>query len=125
MDLRACLDRALTLNPGDTRLIPTGVAIGIGEPNLAAVILPRSRLCHNRGVAHRNLVGLIDSDSQAQLMISCCNRGQQSFGIEPGERIPHMVFGPVLQVELPSVADFDQSARGARGFGHSGQRYLF
>lgn len=122
MDLRACLDQALTLNPGDTQLIPTGLAIHIGDPNLAAVILPRSGLGHKHGVVLGNLVGLIDSDYQGQLMISCWNRGQQSFVIEPGERIAQMVFVPVLQVELAAVADFDQSARGAGGFGHSGRQ---
>lgn len=121
MDLRACLDQALTLNPGDTQLIPTGLAIHIGDPNLAAVILPRSGLGHKHGVVLGNLVGLIDSDYQGQLMISCWNRGQQSFVIEPGERIAQMVFVPVLQVELAAVADFDQSARGSGGFGHSGR----
>lgn len=122
MDLRACLDQALTLNPGDTQLIPTGLAIHIGDPSLAAVILPRSGLGHKHGVVLGNLVGLIDSDYQGQLMISCWNRGQQSFVIEPGERIAQMVFVPVLQVELAAVDDFDQSARGTGGFGHSGRQ---
>lgn len=122
MDLRACLDQALTLNPGDTQLIPTGLAIHIGDPNLAAVILPRSGLGHKHGVVLGNLVGLIDSDYQGQLMISCWNRGQQSFVIEPGERIAQMVFVHVLQVELAAVDDFDQSTRGTGGFGHSGRQ---
>lgn len=122
MDLRACLDQALTLNPGDTQLIPTGLAIHIGDPSLAALILPRSGLGHKHGVVLGNLVGLIDSDYQGQLMISCWNRGQQSFVIEPGERIAQMVFVPVLQVELAAVDDFDQSARGTGGFGHSGRQ---
>lgn len=122
MDLRACLDQALTLNPGDTQLIPTGLAIHIGDPSLAAVILPRSGLGHKHGVVLGNLVGLIDSDYQGQLMISCWNRGQQSFVIEPGERIAQMVFVPVLQVELAAVDDFDQSARSTGGFGHSGRQ---
>ena len=122
MDLRACLDAALTLNPGETQLIPTGLAIHIGDPNLAAVILPRSGLGHKHGVVLGNLVGLIDSDYQGQLMISCWNRGQQSFVIEPGERIAQLVFVPVVQVELAAVEDFDQSARGAGGFGHSGRQ---
>lgn len=122
MDLRACLDQALTMNPGDTQLIPTGLAIHIGDPSLAAVILPRSGLGHKHGVVLGNLVGLIDSDYQGQLMISCWNRGQQSFVIEPGERIAQMVFVPVLQVELAAVDDFDQSARGTGGFGHSGRQ---
>ncbi|HPY41972.1 MAG TPA: dUTP diphosphatase [Thiolinea sp.] len=122
MDLRACLDAALTLNPGETQLIPTGLAIHIGDPSLAAVILPRSGLGHKHGVVLGNLVGLIDSDYQGQLMISCWNRGQQSFVIEPGERIAQLVFVPVVQVELAAVEDFDQSARGAGGFGHSGRQ---
>lgn len=122
MDLRACLDQALTMNPGDTQLIPTGLAIHIGDPSLAAVILPRSGLGHKHGVVLGNLVGLIDSDYQGQLMISCWNRGQQSFVIEPGERVAQMVFVPVLQVELAAVDDFDQSARGTGGFGHSGRQ---
>lgn len=122
MDLRACLDQAWTLQPGETQLIPTGLAIHIGDPNLAAVILPRSGLGHKHGVVLGNLVGLIDSDYQGQLMISCWNRGQQSFVIEPGERIAQMVFVPVLQVELAVVDEFDQSARGTGGFGHSGRQ---
>lgn len=122
MDLRACLDAALTLNPGETQLIPTGLAIHIGDPSLAAVILPRSGLGHKHGVVLGNLVGLIDSDYQGQLMISCWNRGQQSFVIEPGERIAQLVFVPVVQVELAAVEDFDQSARGSGGFGHSGRQ---
>lgn len=122
MDLRACLDIALTLNPGETQLIPTGIAIHIGDPSLAAVILPRSGLGHKHGVVLGNLVGLIDSDYQGQLMISCWNRGQQSFVIEPGERIAQMVFVPVVQVELAAVEDFNQSTRGAGGFGHSGRQ---
>lgn len=122
MDLRACLDAALTLNPGETQLIPTGLAIHIGDPSLAAVILPRSGLGHKHGVVLGNLVGLIDSDYQGQLMISCWNRGQQSFVIEPGERIAQLVFVPVVQVELAAVEDFDQSVRGWGGFGHSGRQ---
>lgn len=122
MDLRACLNEPLTLNPGQTELIPTGLAIHIGDPNLAAVILPRSGLGHKNGIVLGNLVGLIDSDYQGQLLISCWNRGQASFVIAPGERIAQLVFVPVLQVELAAVDDFDQSARGAGGFGHSGRQ---
>jgi dUTP pyrophosphatase len=122
MDLRACLNEPLTLNPGQTELIPTGLAIHIGDPNLAAVILPRSGLGHKNGIVLGNLVGLIDSDYQGQLLISCWNRGQTSFVIAPGERIAQLVFVPVLQVELAAVDDFDQSARGAGGFGHSGRQ---
>lgn len=120
MDLRACLDGALTLNPGNTTLIPTGLAIHIGDPGLAAVILPRSGLGHKHGIVLGNLVGLIDSDYQGQLLISCWNRGQDSFTIEPGERIAQLVFVPVVQVSLQAVDDFNQSDRGTGGFGHSG-----
>ncbi|OQX08906.1 MAG: deoxyuridine 5'-triphosphate nucleotidohydrolase [Thiothrix lacustris] len=120
MDLRACLDSALTLNPGDTTLIPTGLAIHIGDPGLAAVILPRSGLGHKHGIVLGNLIGLIDSDYQGQLLISCWNRGQNSFTIEPGERIAQLVFVPVVQVSLQAVDDFNQSDRGTGGFGHSG-----
>lgn len=121
MDLRACLDDAIVLNPGDTTLIPTGIAIHIGDPSLAAVILPRSGLGHKHGIVLGNLVGLIDSDYQGQLFISCWNRGKDSFTIQPGERIAQLVFVPVVQVALQQVEDFDQSPRGAGGFGHSGR----
>ncbi len=121
MDLRACLDAPLVLNAGDTELIPTGIAIHIGDPNLAAVILPRSGLGHKHGIVLGNLVGLIDSDYQGQLFISCWNRGNDSFTIQPGERIAQLVFVPVIQVALQQVDDFDQSHRGEGGFGHSGQ----
>ena len=122
MDLRACLDQALTLNPGETQLIPTGLALHIGDPNLAAVILPRSGLGHKHGIVLGNLVGLIDSDYQGQLFISCWNRGQQSFVIQPGERIAQLVVVPVVQADLVAVEDFDQSVRGSGGFGHSGRQ---
>jgi dUTP pyrophosphatase len=121
MDLRACLDAAIVLNPGDTNLIPTGIAIHIGDPGLAAVILPRSGLGHKHGIVLGNLVGLIDSDYQGQLFISCWNRGNDSFTINPGERIAQLVFVPVVQVALQQVEDFDQSQRGEGGFGHSGK----
>lgn len=121
MDLRACLDAPLVLNAGDTELIPTGIAIHIGDPNLTAVILPRSGLGHKHGIVLGNLVGLIDSDYQGQLFISCWNRGNDSFTIQPGERIAQLVFVPVIQVALQQVDDFDQSHRGEGGFGHSGQ----
>lgn len=121
MDLRACLDAAIVLNPGDTTLIPTGIAIHIGDPGLAAVILPRSGLGHKHGIVLGNLVGLIDSDYQGQLFISCWNRGNDSFTINPGERIAQLVFVPVVQVALQQVDDFDQSQRGVGGFGHSGR----
>ena len=120
MDLRACLDDAITLLPGETTLIPTGLAIHIGDPSLAAVILPRSGLGHKHGIVLGNLVGLIDSDYQGQLMISCWNRGADAFNIQPGERIAQLVFVPVVQVALQQVETFDQSHRGEGGFGHSG-----
>ncbi|MDQ5770885.1 dUTP diphosphatase [Thiothrix subterranea] len=121
MDLRACLDAPLVLNAGDTELIPTGIAIHIGDPTLAAVILPRSGLGHKHGIVLGNLVGLIDSDYQGQLFISCWNRSNDSFTIQPGERIAQLVFVPVVQVALQQVDDFDQSHRGEGGFGHSGR----
>ena len=121
MDLRACLDVPLVLNAGDTELIPTGIAIHIGDPTLAAVILPRSGLGHKHGIVLGNLVGLIDSDYQGQLFISCWNRGSSNFTIQPGERIAQLVFVPVVQVALQAVDDFDQSHRGEGGFGHSGR----
>lgn len=120
MDLRACLDAPLSLAPGETQLIPTGLAIHISDPGLAAVILPRSGLGHKHGIVLGNLVGLIDSDYQGQLFISCWNRGNDSFTIQPGERIAQLVFVPVVQASLQQVEDFDQSHRGEGGFGHSG-----
>ena len=122
LDLRACLDAAVTLNPGEAQLLPTGLAIHIGDPNLAAVILPRSGLGHKHGVVLGNLVGLIDSDYQGQLMVSVWNRGQTAFVIEPGERIAQMVFVPVVQAEFNIVEDFESSERGEGGFGHSGRQ---
>lgn len=122
MDLRACLDGPLELAPGDTQLIPTGLAIHMGDTGMAAVILPRSGLGHKHGIVLGNLVGLIDSDYQGQLMVSCWNRGQSSFTIEPGERIAQLVFVPVLQPELKQVETFDASARGEGGFGSSGRQ---
>lgn len=121
MDLRACLDEAVTLLPGDTHLVPTGLAIHIGDPGLAAVILPRSGLGHKHGIVLGNLVGLIDSDYQGQLFISCWNRSQDPFTIQPGERIAQLVFVPVVQVVLQQVEDFGSSQRGEGGFGHSGR----
>ncbi|KAF1852594.1 hypothetical protein Lal_00008728 [Lupinus albus] len=122
LDLRACLDDAVELAPGATTLVPTGLAIHIADPSLAAVILPRSGLGHKHGVVLGNLVGLIDSDYQGQLMVSVWNRGQDSFTIEPGERIAQMVFVPVVQAEFNLVADFDATDRGEGGFGHSGRK---
>ncbi|MEZ8081784.1 dUTP diphosphatase [Enterovibrio norvegicus] len=122
LDLRACLDEPLTLEPGQTQLIPTGLAIHIADPSIAATILPRSGLGHKHGVVLGNLVGLIDSDYQGQLMVSCWNRGQDTFIIEPGERIAQMVFVPVIQAEFNLVEDFGATERGAGGFGHSGTK---
>ncbi|WP_061771082.1 dUTP diphosphatase [Serratia symbiotica] len=121
LDLRACLDGAVELMPGEATLLPTGLAIHIADANLAAVILPRSGLGHKHGVVLGNLVGLIDSDYQGQLMISVWNRGQAPFIIEPGERIAQMVFVPVVQAEFNLVEEFDGSERGTGGFGHSGR----
>ncbi|WP_166295760.1 dUTP diphosphatase [Photorhabdus tasmaniensis] len=122
LDLRACLDNAVELAPGQTELLPTGLAIHIGDEQLAAVILPRSGLGHKHGVVLGNLVGLIDSDYQGQLMVSVWNRGDKTFTIEPGERIAQMVFVPVVQTEFNLVEDFETSKRGNGGFGHSGRQ---
>ena len=121
LDLRACLDAPLELEPGRAELIPTGMAIHVEDPGLAAVILPRSGLGHKHGIVLGNLVGLIDSDYQGQLMVSCWNRGREPFTIRPGERIAQLVVVPVVQVELQVVDSFEDSARGAGGFGHSGR----
>ena len=121
LDLRACLDVPLTVHPGETHLIPTGISIYIGDPNLAAVILPRSGLGHKHGLVMGNLVGLIDADYQGPLMISCWNRGQTSYTIEPGDRIAQLVFLPIARVSFELVSDFAASARGTGGFGHSGK----
>ncbi|HGN1707517.1 TPA: dUTP diphosphatase [Providencia rettgeri] len=122
LDLRACLDSAIDLAPGQTELIPTGLAIHIADESLAAVILPRSGLGHKHGVVLGNLVGLIDSDYQGQLMVSVWNRSDKTFTIEPGERMAQMVFVPVIQAEFNIVDDFDATERGAGGFGHSGRQ---
>ena len=120
LDLRAMLDQPLTLEPGQTHLLPTGLAIHIADPGLAALILPRSGLGHKHGIVLGNLVGLIDSDYQGELMVSCWNRGQTAFTIEPGERIAQLVLVPVLQACIEIVETFDDSTRGAGGFGHTG-----
>ena len=122
LDLRACVEQALQLAPGATELIPTGIAIHIGDPGLAAVLLPRSGLGHRHGIVLGNLLGLIDSDYQGQVMVSCWNRGSGSFTIEPGERIAQMVFVPVERVAFDLVDEFEPSKRGEGGFGHSGRR---
>ena len=122
MDLRACIDKTITLKPGDTELIPTGIAIHIEDPGLAATILPRSGLGHKHGIVLGNLVGLIDSDYQGQLFVSCWNRGKDDFSIEVGDRIAQLVFVPVVQADFEVVEDFDSSTRGAGGFGHSGHK---
>jgi dUTP pyrophosphatase len=122
LDLRACLEAPLMLAPGKAELIPTGLAIHLDDPALAAVILPRSGLGHKHGIVLGNLVGLIDSDYQGQLMVSCWNRGNEPFVVKAGERIAQLIVVPVVQVELEVVTDFEQSARGVGGFGHSGRR---
>ncbi len=121
MDLRACLDEALEIKPGETQLIPTGLAIHIADPSLAAVLLPRSGLGHKHGIVLGNLVGLIDSDYQGQLFVSCWNRSDTPFTINVGERMAQMVFVPVVQAGFEIVDEFDSSDRGAGGFGHSGR----
>ncbi|VAW81377.1 Deoxyuridine 5'-triphosphate nucleotidohydrolase [hydrothermal vent metagenome] len=121
MDLRACIDADLVLEPGATELIPTGMAIHISDPGLAAVLLPRSGLGHKHGVVLGNLVGLIDSDYQGQLYVSCWNRGDTAFTVQPGERIAQMVFVPVVRAAFEVVEEFVDSERGAGGFGHTGR----
>lgn len=122
MDLRACVDAALTVAPGETVLIPTGIAIHMEQTDLAAVLLPRSGLGHKHGIVLGNLVGLIDSDYQGQVFVSCWNRGEGVFTIEPGDRIAQMVFVPVVRAEFERVSEFDASVRGAGGFGHTGRQ---
>jgi len=122
MDLRACTKSTLTLKPGDTELIPTGIAIHIADPGYAATILPRSGLGHKHGIVLGNLVGLIDSDYQGQLFVSCWNRGDKEFTIEVGDRIAQLVILPVAQVEFETVNEFSDSDRGAGGFGSSGHK---
>jgi len=121
LDLRACIDEREVLEPGQTKLIPTGFAMHIGDPTLAAVLLPRSGLGHKHGIVLGNLTGLIDSDYQGQVFVSCWNRGQVAYTIEPGERICQMVFVPVVQAKFAVVEEFTASERGAGGFGHSGK----
>ncbi|MBA3581354.1 MAG: dUTP diphosphatase [Gammaproteobacteria bacterium] len=122
MDLRACLDAPLILEPGQTELIPTGIAIHIADPGLAALILPRSGLGHKNGIVLGNLVGLIDSDYQGQLFVSCWNRGHTTFTMQPGERMAQLVIVPVVQVQFTVVSEFASSERGTGGFGSSGRQ---
>ncbi|MCU8032049.1 MULTISPECIES: dUTP diphosphatase [Shewanella] len=122
MDLRAMIDTALTITPGETVLIPTGIAIHVADPGLAAVILPRSGLGHKHGIVLGNLVGLIDSDYQGPLMVSCWNRGDSPFTLEMGDRLAQLVFVPVVQAQFKLVDEFDSSDRGEGGFGHSGTK---
>jgi dUTP pyrophosphatase len=121
LDLRACLDRPVTLEPGQTELLPTGLAIHIEDPSLCAMILPRSGLGHKHGIVLGNLVGLIDSDYQGQLFVSCWNRGQTTFVVEPGERIAQLVLVPVVQADFEVVDEFHASDRADGGFGSSGR----
>ncbi len=120
LDMRACIDEPLTVSPGETELVPTGFAIHIGDEGLAAVLLPRSGLGHKHGMVLGNLTGLIDSDYQGQIFISCWNRGSKTYEIKPGERIAQMLFVPVEQVRFVVVDEFENSERGDGGFGHSG-----
>jgi dUTP pyrophosphatase len=122
MDLRACLQESLELLPGETRLIPTGIAVHIADPSIAAVLLPRSGLGHKHGIVLGNLVGLIDSDYQGQVFVSCWNRGNTPFVVEVGERLAQMMFVPVVQVAFEVVEEFQTSRRGEGGFGHSGRK---
>ncbi|MCW9710364.1 dUTP diphosphatase [Avibacterium sp. 21-586] len=122
LDLRALVEECFEIQPGETKLIPTGLSIYIADPNLAAVILPRSGLGHKHGIVLGNLVGLIDSDYQGPLMVSMWNRSDQSFKVEVGDRIAQLVFVPVVQAEFNIVSDFEQTERGEGGFGHSGKQ---
>lgn len=121
LDLRACIEQPMTINPGETSLIPTGIAIHLADTGLAALVLPRSGLGHKHGIVLGNLVGLIDSDYQGQILVSCWNRGQASFQLNPLERIAQLVIVPVTQVEFNQVDSFDQSHRGEDGFGSTGK----
>lgn len=121
LDLRACIDEPLVIAPGDTHLIKTGIAIYIADPTLAAVILPRSGLGHKHGLVMGNLVGLIDADYQGPLMVSCWNRGQAAYTIQPGDRIAQLVFLPIVRTHFAVVDEFVATERGSGGFGHSGK----
>jgi dUTP pyrophosphatase len=122
LDLRACLDSAIELAPGETTLLPTGLSIYIQDPGLAATILPRSGLGHTPGTVLGHLVGLIDSDDQGELMVSCWNRGKTTFTIEPGERVAQLILIPVIQAEFNIVTEFESTERGEGGFGHTGTK---
>jgi len=122
LDLRACIDEVMTLSPGETELIPTGIAIHLADPTFAAMILPRSGLGHKHGIVLGNLVGLIDSDYQGQIFVSCWNRCQTAFQLNPMERIAQLVVVPVVQLEFNVVEEFDQSDRGEGGFGSTGKK---
>ncbi len=122
LDLRVCIDESLQIAGGETVLLPTGLSIYIADPNLAAVILPRSGLGHKHGIVLGNLVGLIDSDYQGELKVSCWNRGVEHFTVDPGDRIAQLVFLPVVQPEFKMVTEFDESSRGEGGFGSSGRQ---
>ena len=122
LDLRAMLDQSITLAPGDSTLLPTGLSIHIADPGYAGLVLPRSGLGHKHGIVLGNLVGLIDSDYQGELMVSCWNRGQNAFTLEPGERVAQLVIVPVQQVVWQQVEQFTESQRGSGGFGHSGRQ---
>ena len=121
VDLRACVDEPVSLEPGQTELIPSGIAVHIADPKLAAIILPRSGLGHKHGIVLGNLVGLIDSDYQGQVFVSCWNRGAETFVINPGDRLAQMIFIPVVQADFEIVDEFTVSRRGTGGFGHTGQ----
>lgn len=121
MDLRACIDQSMTVKPGDTCLIPAGIAVHLADPGLAALILPRSGLGHKHGIVLGNLVGLIDSDYQGQILVSCWNRGQTTFELNPLERIAQLVIVPIIQVKFNIVENFDLSHRGEDGFGSTGK----
>ena len=120
LDLRACIEAPLTLHPGETVLVPSGLAIHLADPGLAAIVIPRSGLGHKHGIVLGNLVGLIDSDYQGQVFVSCWNRGSEPFALNPMERIAQLVVVPVMQVKLNVVDSFEESARGAGGFGSTG-----
>ncbi|MFQ5754863.1 MAG: dUTP diphosphatase [Acidiferrobacterales bacterium] len=122
VDIIACIDEHLRIDPGETHLVPTGLAIHISDPQLAAVLLPRSGLGHKHGIVLGNLIGLIDSDYQGQVFVSCWNRGHENFVIEPGDRIAQMVFVPIVRAEFEIVEEFSQSPRGDGGFGHTGRK---